>query len=83
MLKAKLKNEVSLALPPGFAKKLALKEGDTVEVLVEKGKLVFLDKKKKVSTIMQYAGIWQEKNVDKVFREIRKGWNKWQKNLSA
>lgn len=83
MLKAKLKNEVSLALPPGLAKKLELKEGDTVEALVEKGKLVFLKKKNRVSKIMQYAGIWQDENIDKVFGEIRKGWGKWQKNLSA
>ncbi|MBI5102578.1 MAG: hypothetical protein HZB33_12195 [Nitrospirae bacterium] len=83
MLKAKLSDEVSLTLPPGLAKKLALKEGDTVKVLVEKGRLVFLDKKDKGSNIMQYAGIWQEENVDKIFLEMRKSWNKWQKNLSA
>ena len=83
MLKATLKNEVSLKLPPGLAKKLELKEGDRVEAFVEKGKLVFLDKKNKVSEIMQYAGIWQEEEVDKVFLEIRKGWRRWQKNLSA
>ncbi|MEW6002946.1 MAG: hypothetical protein AB1638_09920 [Nitrospirota bacterium] len=39
--------------------------------------------KTRVSKIMQYAGIWQDENVEKVFHEIRKGWNKWQRNLSA
>ena len=83
MLRAKLKNEVSLPLPPGLAVKLKLKEGDTVEAVVEKWKLVVLGKKDRDSRIMQYAGIWQDEKVDKVFHEIRKGWAKWQKKLSA
>ena len=68
MLKAKLKKEVSLTLPPGLAKKLDLKEGDTVEATLEKGKLIFLGKKDKGSKIMQYAGIWQDEKVDKDLR---------------
>lgn len=83
MLKAKLKGETVLKIPENLAKKLELKEGDTIEAVVEKGNLVFLGKKDKVSKIMQYAGIWQNEDVDEVFHEIRKGWNKWQRNLSA
>ena len=30
---------------------------------------------------MQFAGIWEAVNTDRVFREIRKDWNKWQKGL--
>jgi bifunctional DNA-binding transcriptional regulator/antitoxin component of YhaV-PrlF toxin-antitoxin module len=83
MLKAKLKGETVLKIPENLAKKLELKEGDTIEAVVEKGNLVFLGKKDKVSKIMQYAGIWQNEDVDEVFHEIRKGWDKWQRNLSA
>jgi len=83
MLKAKLKGVTVLKIPENLAKKLGLKEGDTIEAVVEKGNLVFLGKKDKVSKIMQYAGIWQNEDVDEVFHEIRKGWDKWQRNLSA
>jgi len=83
MLKTKLKSETVLKIPENLAKKLELKEGDTIEAVVEKGNLVFLGKKGKVSKIMQYAGIWQNEEVDEVFHEIRKGWDKWQRNLSA
>jgi len=76
MLKAKLKGETVLKIPENLAKKLELKEGDTIEAVVEKGNLVFLGKKDKVSKIMQYAGIWQNEDVDEVFHEIRKGWDK-------
>ena len=83
MLKTKLKSETVLKIPVSLARELDLKEGDTVEATVEKGKLVFLGKKDKVSKIMQYAGIWQNEDVDEVFHEMRKGWDKWQRNLSA
>lgn len=83
MLKAKLKGETVLKIPENLARELELKEGDTIEAVVEKGNLVFLGKKDKVSKIMQYAGIWQNEDVDEVFHEIRKGWDKWQRNLSA
>ena len=83
MLKTKLKSETVLKIPENLARKLELKEGDTIEAVVEKGNLVFLGKKDKVSKIMQYAGIWQNEDVDEVFHEIRKGWDKWQRNLSA
>ena len=83
MLKTKLKSETVLKIPENLARELELKEGDTIEAVVEKGNLVFLGKKDKVSKIMQYAGIWQNEDVDEVFHEIRKGWNKWQRNLSA
>ena len=83
MLKTKLKSETVLKIPVSLARELDLKEGDTVEATVEKGKLVFLGKKDRISKIMKYAGIWQDENVETVFHEIRKGWNKWQRNLSA
>ena len=83
MLKTKLKSETVLKIPESLARELELKEGDTIEAVVEKGKLVFLGKKDRVSKIMKYAGIWQNEDVDEVFHEIRKGWNKWQRNLSA
>ena len=83
MLKTKLKSETVLKIPVSLARELDLKEGDTVEATVEKGKLVFLSKKDRISKIMKYAGIWQDENVETVFHEIRKGWNKWQRNLSA
>jgi len=83
MLKTKLKSETVLKIPESLARELELKEGDTIEAVVEKGKLVFLSKKDRVSKIMKYAGIWQNEDVEEVFHEIRKGWNKWQRNLSA
>ena len=54
-----------------------------VEAKVEKGKLLILERKNKIKNIMKYAGMWEDEDVDSVFREIRKDWHKWQKSLSA
>jgi antitoxin component of MazEF toxin-antitoxin module len=76
------KNE-AIAIPARIAKKLSLKDGMIVEARVEKGKLLILGRKDKIKNIMKYAGIWEDEDVDSVFREIRKEWQKWQKSLSA
>jgi hypothetical protein len=54
-----------------------------VEAKVEKGKLLILGRKNKIKNIMKYGGIWEDVDVDSVFREIRKDWHKWQKSLSV
>jgi antitoxin component of MazEF toxin-antitoxin module len=76
------KNE-AIAIPARIAKKLSLKDGMIVEARVEKGKLLILGRKDKIKNIMKYEGIWEDEDVDSVFREIRKEWQKWQKSLSA
>ena len=81
MLKTKIGNSNTIDIPARIAKKFALKDGAVVEARVEKGKLHILGKKDKVANIMQFAGIWKDVNTDRVFREIRRDWNEWQKNL--
>jgi len=79
MLKTKKNISDTIDIPPRIAKKFALKDGVIVEARVAKGKLLILNKKK--NKIMQFAGIWKNENVDEVFREIRRDWSKWKKNL--
>ena len=83
MIKAKAKETVVISIPAKISAKLALKEGTIVEARVEKGKLLILGKKDKTANIMKFAGIWEKEDVDEVFREIRKNWSKWQRNMSA
>ena len=84
MLKVKINDNEAIPIPAKVAKKLALKDGAIIEARVEKGKLLILSKKKdKIAKIMQYAGMWENENVDEVFREIRREWKKWQKRMPA
>jgi len=83
MLESKVAKKEAIAIPAKIAKKLSLRDGMIVEAKVEKGKLLILGRKNKIKNIMKYAGIWQDVDVDRVFKEIRKDWHKWQKNLSA
>lgn len=83
MLGTKAKESETITIPAKIAKRLSLKDGTIVEARVEKGKLLILGEKDKTAKIMQYAGIWEKENVDKVFKEIRTGWSKWQKSVSA
>lgn len=81
MIGSKAEKIEPIAIPAKIAKKL--KEGTIVEARVEKGKLLIIGAGDKIAKIMQYAGIWENENVDKVFSKIRRGWNKWQKSVSA
>jgi len=83
MFESKATREEAIAIPTRIAKKLSLRDGMVIEAKVEKGKLLILGRKNKIKNIMKYAGIWEDVNVDSVFREIRKDWHKWQKSLSA
>jgi antitoxin component of MazEF toxin-antitoxin module len=83
MFESKAAKNEAIAIPERIAKKLLLKDGMIVEARVEKGKLLILGRKDKIKNIMKYAGIWEDEDVDSVFREIRKDWHKWQKSLSA
>jgi len=83
MFVSKIARKEAIAIPARIAKKLSLRDGMIVEAKVEKGKLLIIGKKNKIRNIMKYAGIWENEDVDSVFREIRKDWNKWQKSLSA
>jgi antitoxin component of MazEF toxin-antitoxin module len=83
MFESKAAKNEAIAIPARIAKKLSLKDGMIVEARVEKGKLLILGRKDKIKNIMKYAGIWEDEDVDSVFREIRKEWQKWQKSLSA
>lgn len=78
----KIEKEV-IAIPARIARRLSLKDGMIVEAKVEKGKLVILRKREVIRNVMKYAGIWKNENVDKVFGEIRRDWEKWEKNLSV
>ena len=83
MLESKVAKNEPITIPARIAKKLSLKDGMILEAKVEKGKLLILGRKNKNKNIMKYAGIWEDVDVDSVFREIRKDWHKWQKSLSA
>jgi antitoxin component of MazEF toxin-antitoxin module len=83
MFESKAAKNEAIAIPARIAKKLSLKDGMIVEARVKKGKLLILGRKDKIKNIMKYAGIWEDEDVDSVFREIRKEWQKWQKSLSA
>ena len=83
MFESKVTRKEAIAIPARIAKKLSLRDGMIVEAKVEKGKLLILGRKNKIKNIMKYAGIWQDVDVDRVFRKIRKDWHKWQKSLSA
>ena len=84
MLKVKINDNEAIPIPAKVAKKLALKDGAIIEARVEKGRLLILRKKKdKIAKIMQYAGMWENENVDEVFREIRREWKRWQKRMPA
>lgn len=72
-----------IKIPESVVKELDLKNGDTVEAKVGKGRLVISKKKEKPSGFLKFAGIWEGDEVDKVFRDIRKGWDKWSKKLPA
>jgi bifunctional DNA-binding transcriptional regulator/antitoxin component of YhaV-PrlF toxin-antitoxin module len=83
MFESKVTRKEAITIPARVAKKLSLRDGMIVEARVEKGKLLILGRKNKIKNIMKYAGIWEDVDVDSVFREIRKDWHKWQKTLSA
>ena len=83
MIKTKVKDSFAINIPIKIAEKLALKDGTIVEAKVEKGKLLILGKKNKTAKIMQFAGIWENGNVDEIFKEIRKNWSKWQRKMSV
>ena len=83
MLESKAIKKDAIPIPASIAKKLSLKDGMIVEAKVEKGKLLILRKKNKTRNIMKYAGIWKNEDVNRIFREIRRDWGKWQKSLSA
>ena len=78
-VKIKAHNNDAIKIPAKIAKKDALKDGSIVEAKIKKGKLIILSKMDKTKNIIKFAGIWKDDNVDKVFCEIRTGWDKWQK----
>ena len=83
MLKAKIKDESAVTIPKALGNKLDLKDGDVLKVKTEKGHLVLVKVEGKLSSLMEYAGIWEDEKAEKVFKEIRKGWKEWEKSLPA
>jgi bifunctional DNA-binding transcriptional regulator/antitoxin component of YhaV-PrlF toxin-antitoxin module len=83
MFDSKVTRAEAIIIPSKIAKKLSLRDGMIIEAKVEKGKLLILGRKNKIKNIMRYAGIWEGENVDRIFKEIRKDWYKWQKSLSV
>lgn len=72
-----------MTLPAAVAKQLNIKDGDSVEAVVKRGKLVLHKRQDAASELMKYAGIWHDEDVDKALSDVRKGWSIWQKKLSA
>lgn len=75
--------QTAIKIPDDVVKKLALKDGDIIKAKIGKGQLVILKKESKPSGFMKFAGIWKDDNVDEVFRDIRRSWQKWAKKLHA
>lgn len=83
MIGAKPAKSEQITIPVKVAKKLSLKEGTIVEAEVKMGKLFITATKDKTANIMQYAGLWKNEDVLRVFKDIRKKWSKWEKSLSV
>jgi len=83
MLGSKATKYEAITIPARIAKRLSLKDGAIIEAKVEKGKLFIIGRKDKTAKIMQYAGIWENEDVEKVFSEIRNAWSRWKKSVSA
>lgn len=83
MLKTRLKHKSIATIPKALGRKLNLKDGDVLKVGVENGKLTLVKSEDRLSTLMEYAGIWEDEDVEKAFKEIRKGWKEWGKKLPA
>ncbi|MCX5804117.1 MAG: hypothetical protein NTU69_11420 [Proteobacteria bacterium] len=81
MLEAKVMVKEKIPIPARVIKNLSLKDGMVIEGIVEKGKLLILKKGERTKKVLQFAGIWENEEVDKIFVKIRKDWDKWQKNL--
>ena len=79
MYESKTTAAETIPIPAKIMKKLSLHDGTIVEGVVEGGKLFILQRKDKMEEIMQFAGIWENENVEEIFTEIRKGWKKWRK----
>ena len=81
MLETKVVVKEKIPIPARVIKSLSLKDGMVLEGIVEKGKLLILKKGERTEKVLQFAGIWENEEVDKIFVRIRKEWNKWQKSL--
>lgn len=71
----------SIKISPQLAAKLAIKDGTLIQARFEKGKLFILNRHERKNNIMKYAGIWESEEVDTAFKEIRRDWKKWRKDL--
>lgn len=83
MLKAKLKKGNVIIIPKKLGKILKIKDGDEIEAKLENEHLVLLKKNRVLPNLLQYAGVWENEDVDKIFYDIRKKWREWIKNLPA
>ena len=83
VLKLKVCDEDSIAIPKSILERLSLKEGDMIEVRVDADRLILQGMAKKLAALRRFRGIWKGEDVNKVFREIDKEWGKWNERLHA
>ena len=81
MAETKVMGKGRIPIPARVIKSLSLKDGMVIEGIVEKGKLLILQKGERTKRVLQFAGVWENEEVDKIFVKIRKDWDRWQKNL--
>ncbi len=67
VLKLKVCDEDSIAIPRSILERLSLKEGDMIEVKVDANRLIFQEETDKLVALRRFRGIWKEEDVDKVY----------------
>jgi len=67
VLKLKVCDEDSIAIPKSILKRLSLKEGDMIEVRVDANRLILQGVVDKLAALRRFRGIWKDEDVDKVF----------------
>jgi len=82
-LKLRACDEDIITIPRSILERLSLKEGDRVEVELDANKLVLQGVADKLTALRRFRGIWKDEDVDKVFQEIDKEWDKWNDRLHA
>lgn len=83
VLKLKVCDEDSIAVPGSILERLSLKEGDTIEVRVDANRLILQGVTDKLIALRRFRGIWKDEDIDKIFQEINEEWGKWNKRLHA
>ncbi len=62
-----------ITIPSKIAKKLKIKEGDYVKVILRGNELII----QKIKTLDELAGSWNHVDTDKLTKAIEERWKRW------